>query len=223
VTVLAAFATRPKPSVISSAVAPTQPDSSGRLQYMVLGALLGLILGVATAALMEMIRPTIVGGEALAAELGVALLAETRGLEGSPTSDLSRAAGRIQLAADGAGLAEIELIAWPTDAPSRSFRDELRSTTAGFGLEIESSGVEAWAAAAARSARGREHPVGVVLLAPSVLKRRDAVELGELLVLRRSPVLGLVAYTRRGSVRQTLARALGGAQARARRVMAGAP
>jgi len=223
VTILASFATRPKPSVISRAVAPTHADSSGRPQYVILGALLGLILGVAAAAVLEMIRPNIVGGEALAAQLGVPLLADIGRPEASSTRNLSRAAGRIQLAAESAGLVKVELISWPTDAPSDTFGDRLRGTAAAFGLEIESSGAEAWTLAAARSAPGQGRPVGVVVLAPSVLQRRDALELGELLVLRRSPLLGLVVYTRRGVLRRALARPLGAAHGRARRATAGEP
>jgi len=118
---------------------------------------------------------------------------------------------------------KVELISWPIGAPSDTFGDRLRGTAAAFGLEIESSGAEAWTLAAARSAPGQGRPVGVVVLAPSVLQRRDALELGELLVLRRSPLLGLVVYTRRGVLRRALARPLGAAHGRARRATAGEP
>jgi len=125
----------PKPTVISPASAPTHADSSGASADIVLGLLLGAILGVGLAALLESVRPTVVGGEALAAQFDTPLLGTVRSApDGSPVLvDLVRLAERLRLVAsaehvkticllpasdgiDAAGLAaELDVFARPLD------------------------------------------------------------------------------------------------------------
>ncbi|HET8786472.1 MAG TPA: hypothetical protein VFM38_12610 [Candidatus Limnocylindrales bacterium] len=220
VSILAAFATRPKPSIISTAAEPSHADSSGRLQYVVLGGLLGLILGVAFAAIAETIRPTVVGGDALAAEFGVPLLARFRRLEGNPAQDLSLAAGRIRLASEAAGVGTVELVSWPPDASTGPLREGLERATAALGLEVESG--ETSPLGGARLVRTGAHAVGVVLLAPRALKRRDTLEIGDLLALRRVTLLGLVVYARSARLRTGIASRRGAVRAGGGKVSPGA-
>jgi capsular polysaccharide biosynthesis protein len=91
----------PQPTVISPASPPAHADASGISADIVLGLLLGAILGVGTAALIESIRPTVVGGEALAAKFDTPLLGTLEdGPDGRPRLvDLVRIAERLRLAA----------------------------------------------------------------------------------------------------------------------------
>jgi capsular polysaccharide biosynthesis protein len=70
VAVLAANSTHPEALVISSADVPSHPDSSKIVMDGVLGGILGLIVGLGLAGLAEVLRPTIVGGSAIADALG---------------------------------------------------------------------------------------------------------------------------------------------------------
>jgi hypothetical protein len=70
VAVLAANSTHPEALVISSADVPSHPDSSKIVMDGVLGGILGLVVGLGLAGLAEVLRPTIVGGSAIADALG---------------------------------------------------------------------------------------------------------------------------------------------------------
>jgi capsular polysaccharide biosynthesis protein len=61
-------------SVISAAALPLLPDPSRLPIDLVLGALAGLIIGVALAVLMETLRPTLVGRDAIEQALGAPVL-----------------------------------------------------------------------------------------------------------------------------------------------------
>ena len=73
---LAAGALPAKPLVIDPAIAPTSPNPSGRAQNLALGALLGLVLGIGVAAILETFRPSIIGRRALSGAFGVPVLGE---------------------------------------------------------------------------------------------------------------------------------------------------
>jgi capsular polysaccharide biosynthesis protein len=112
VSLLSTDALRPRPSIISQAIPPAEADSSGRVPDMVLGALLGLILGVGLAGLIETVRPTLVGEEAVAKELDTPLFGL---LPGEPNREhagleLAGIAARIRLAAEAAGIRRVGLL-----------------------------------------------------------------------------------------------------------------
>jgi len=67
-------AQRPKPEIIDRAEAPLTPDPSHWAKDTVLGGLAGLLIGLGLAALIETLRPSIVGSGAMARELGAPLL-----------------------------------------------------------------------------------------------------------------------------------------------------
>jgi capsular polysaccharide biosynthesis protein len=103
---------RPIPQVVDPAITPRSPDPSTLPQDLALAGLAGLIVGLGLAALIEAMRPTVVGSRALARRLGAPVLEELPccpdHLEGVDT-DL--VAGRVNLAAKGAGVSLVELIA----------------------------------------------------------------------------------------------------------------
>ena len=200
VSILGASALRPRPSVVAEATPPLQPDSSGRLQYMVLGGLLGLIIGVGLAALSELIRPTVVGGDALARQFGVPVLGSLRTSRAGIVDDrdVAAAAGHVRLAARAAGVRRVELLGPPggdITAPLATLRD----ATAISGLEVVMAGPEA-AVSDGVADRDDEYPdqAGVVLITPHSMRRSEIVDMGYLVAFRRATVLGVITQTRSG-------------------------
>ena len=110
--VLSSDSLRPKPTIISRAEPPTRADSSGVLPDVILGALLGLILGVGVAGVIETFRPTLVGAEALAREFRAPLLGTLAGQpdDGEALQDATAIAMRLRLAAGAASVRGIGLV-----------------------------------------------------------------------------------------------------------------
>jgi capsular polysaccharide biosynthesis protein len=200
VSILGAAALRPRPSVVAEATPPLQPDSSGRLQYMVLGGLLGLIIGVGLAALSELIRPTVVGGDALARQFGVPVLGTLRTSRAGliDEREVAAAAGHVRLAARAAGVHRVELVGSPggdLTAPLATLRD----ATAASGLEVVMAGSGAAATDGVSDPdAGYPGQAGVVLITPYSMRRSEIVEMGYLVAFRRATLLGVITQTRPG-------------------------
>ena len=102
---------RPKPTVISPATTPRHADSSRWVPDLALGAILGLILGVGIAGLLELIRPTLVGDDALTRELGVPLLGRLHSDPGNASPIESMwLSERIKFAVEVAGVKNVRLL-----------------------------------------------------------------------------------------------------------------
>jgi hypothetical protein len=132
VSLLSTDAQRPNPAIISQAPLPTHPDSSRLLQDLVLGALLGLVLGIGSAGLIETVRPTFVGGDVLARELDTPLLGSLSGEPGERQRQrlLSLIAARLHLAAEGVGVHDIVLLGAGTDMELRELAERLEAVPA---------------------------------------------------------------------------------------------
>ena len=112
VNLLSTTALRPKPQIISPAPLPRHPDPSRLVPDVILGSLLGLLLGVGLAGLLETARPTVVGGDALAREFATPLLGT---FPSDPDGDdarrdLTRVAARLRHAAAAVGVEQIGLV-----------------------------------------------------------------------------------------------------------------
>jgi capsular polysaccharide biosynthesis protein len=132
VSLLSTDAQRPNPAIISQAPLPTHPDSSRLLQDLVLGALLGLVLGIGSAGLIETVRPTFVGGDVLARELDTPLLGSLPGDSGERQRQrlVSLIAARLHLAAEGVGVHDIVLLGAGTDMELRELAERLEAVPA---------------------------------------------------------------------------------------------
>jgi capsular polysaccharide biosynthesis protein len=203
VSLLGTYALRPKPSIISRAAVPLHADSSGRLPYMILGGLLGLVLGVGLAALLETIRPTVAGGDALAREFDAPLLGTLRRrVDDDSDEDLAPVAARVRLAAEAAGVDEVALLPVRRDVDLQRLVERLQSTSANVLDAVPAEG------AAGRRSRARirgfslesasavdeRGATGLVLLAPSALKRTDVLDVGHLLRVTPMRLLGVITY-----------------------------
>jgi len=203
VSLLSTEALRPKASIISPATLPRHADSSHWLPYLVLGALLGLVLGVGAAGILETIRPTVVGGDALARAFETPLLGSLPGEANEHAGDaLSRITPRLLLAAEAAGVGTVDLLAANPDvdlsqlahglgaAPADAFGPPRggnpRDTRSGlwirpFNLRDPSPEVPGGA--------------GLVVVSPTALKKTQLMDVTHLLNVASLPLLGLLTYT----------------------------
>lgn len=202
-TLLSSAALQPKPAIISTAEVPAHATTSGLIPYMTLGAIFGLILALGTAGLVEMIRPTVVGEDALAREFDAPLLGRLSGVPGqaSLVAETSSLADRIRMAGEGSQVHGVWLVGAGPSVDLRSLAVALTRSgefngssrvpkTAkdlhGPGVTIDVFDVRTW------SPNGGG--AGVVLVSPHALKKEDLIEANRLLELSRLPVLGLITY-----------------------------
>jgi capsular polysaccharide biosynthesis protein len=117
VELVATDAERPRASVVDPAETPTAPQPSSLAQDTLLGGVAGLVLGLMLAALLEAMRPTVVGDRAVARALGGPLLGRLRCCPAHVTrAESDPLALRVHWAAAGAGAAVVQLVAVrPTD------------------------------------------------------------------------------------------------------------
>jgi capsular polysaccharide biosynthesis protein len=183
---------RPKPSIISSATVPREADSSHLVSYLALGILLGLILGVGCAGMIELVRPTLVSGDAIARELGVPFLGS---LPAEPLARAPRALhalrARLRLAADTAEIETVGVV------PVVEHVDLATLTGLLGGDPMARLSVRQLEPA------GTSPPVsgrlGLLAVGPSELPKAEIAEFAQFLTLTPQPVLGLLTYDRRSA------------------------
>jgi hypothetical protein len=223
VAVLSSGALKPKPEIISAAQPPAHPDPSGSVPNLILGLLFGFILGVGAAGLRETLRPSVVGGDAVAAELGAPLLGRlpARPGAGLPGPHLTPIAMRLRLAAKTAGLRNIRLLSGRTGVDVSELADWLETAGDGTGAN-GATGARAKAVgagsgalpehAAASRAPEQDHlppqirtfeyesalrngvATGLALVVPDTVKRAELEETSHLLRVSSSPLLGVITY-----------------------------
>jgi uncharacterized protein involved in exopolysaccharide biosynthesis len=212
---VSAGAQKPAAAVVSPAAVPAQADSSGLLPDAFLGAMLGAVLGVGIAALLEAFRPMLLGGSSLARELDAPLLGElSLGPDGAiGDDDADRVASRIQMAAKGAGVRSAELVG-PRDGTSlqgvvdlgelarrldsRSREAMLEPTGArGANDEPASPGLTTDARIGAFDSHSLSQSngggMGLVLVSPARLRKADLDSLKNLVRVAPGGLLGVVA------------------------------
>ena len=195
-------ALRAGPAIIDPAKTPTQPTPSLLAPELALGALLGLVLGMALAGAVEVLRPSVVGPNALVRLVEAPVLAT---LSCPPDSESLADAGlarQLQLASACAGVKVVRLTgAGPTiDLPRVA--ESLRTETLGApdvvvaepqpSLEplTNVSAGTSWNALTDRHAG----PTALVLVAPWTVTNNELDPLRHLLALTRWPLLGVVIY-----------------------------
>ena len=208
VSLLSTEALRPKPSIISPATLPTHADSSHWLPYLVLGALLGLVLGVGGAGLLETIRPTLVGSDALARAFETPLLGSLR--REDDADGLRRITPRLFVAAEVAGVGTVNLVATDPDvdlsrlangleaAPADAFGPPRNPRDTQPGLRIRPFNLR-------DSSPEVPGGVGLVVVSPTALKKTELMDVSHLLNVASLPLLGLLTYSPSSSrLRQTI-------------------
>jgi capsular polysaccharide biosynthesis protein len=225
ISVLSSDALRPKASVISAASRPTHHDSSPVAQETILGALLGLVLGIGIAGLIETVRPTLVGGESLAREFNTPLLGTVPAEENERAREtLRQIALRVRMAAEKVNAHSVGLVAVGADielgllaATLDELANRVSPAASAQRIAAEMSGARSVSSADAETstrtveggstARCRIRPFGLldgrpgtdtalVLVSADVAKKEEVDEVSHLLRVAASPLLGLITYER---------------------------
>jgi hypothetical protein len=191
VSLISANAIRPRPSIISRATIPTNP-SGHWFTTALLGAVLGLLIGIGTAAAIETVRPTVVGSKNLAAALGTRLIAVLPsaypGERRSVVEDLTPLGTRLRVVGDAAGAHEIGLFAADPSVDLVGLATQLATARGALnGLEIRPVDLDE---SLLNGRRGRT----IVLVSPTRLKRAELVALDRRLSATSATLLGLITY-----------------------------
>jgi hypothetical protein len=189
---LSAGATRPKPAIISRATIPKQANAAHWLRNALLGALLGLIIGIGAAAAIETVRPTIAGSENLAEALGTPLIGVLPsvypGERRAAVEDLTPLGVRLRFVGNAAGARQIGLVAADPSVDLTGLATQLvASRSALDGLEIHPVDLDE------AELDGRRE-TAVVLVSPTSLKRVELLALDRRLSLTSATLLGLITY-----------------------------
>jgi capsular polysaccharide biosynthesis protein len=208
VSLLSASAQRPRPQIISAATPPAKPESSGRMAYLILGALVGLMLGLGLAGLIETLRPTLVGSETLASELNAALLGKLQEDTSGTTS--ANIGARLRLAAEAAGVGNVALLATGSDVDLDTVTTSLRASAGaqapqrngnGNGTSPPPPGLHEPAKLRIAPFEPTDPPFnngrrsGLVLVSPTALKKTELADVSHLLKASNLPLLGLITYS----------------------------
>jgi capsular polysaccharide biosynthesis protein len=211
------LAVLPKPTVIDPATAPRNPEPVRLAANLVVAGLLALIIAVAIAAVLETLRPTIVSGDALARFLGAPVL----GRVPNPPQ-LHTEVGdpwllhHLVQAASAAAVGGVGLVSVGRVVDLRRLAAQLETAAAPqLGVTVLGSHGEDLGRqrrSAARSSARRVHRtswaetswsqvlsaensrLGLVVVAPEVMKRSALSELEHLVAVTAWPLLGIIAY-----------------------------
>lgn len=202
-------ALRPKADVLDAASPPAQQLPGGRLPDLVLGGLLGLLLGVGAAAMVESLRPTLVGRTAIARGTEAPVLAELVGppqrrghRHGWVAADVAEAAMHVELVAVAAGVQQVRLMALDRQVDLSNLvqilGDSLKTATVQQAdmptARRRRPGARAELEPEALQSEGEGGRIGLVLVAPTVLKLVDLDPVKDFLTISGWPLLGVIVY-----------------------------
>ena len=220
-----------EPAFIERAAVPSEAEPANTVADLVLGALLGLVLGVGIAAIRETLRPTVAGNRAITRLLGVPSVGTLSGPPGEADDvSLTAVGARLRLAAEASGVRKLALTSAGGPVDLDGFAKRLNAVIDGeengthttshdkriswevFSTEGESS----------RALRESPSTVGLVLVAPTRFKRRDLDGVMDLRLMSGWQLFGCVTYPRsrwgqprpRGAERQIAEASRGSAGAR---------
>lgn len=222
VSLLTASAAKPRPDIVSSATPPAHADPSDLAMHVLLGGLLGLIVGIGLSALLEVLRPTVVGGDAVAREFHAPLLGTLRSSpdrEGT-LGDLTRLRSRLWLAMGATRIPSVTLLAAGPEVDLRPLAAGLavapeprvatgvaiaapsgasssRTQSEGEAAETGSGGLRVHAGATGGVPATNGHPIGgIVVVVPSSMRAAEVMQTNELLRVSSTPVVGVISYDR---------------------------
>jgi capsular polysaccharide biosynthesis protein len=202
-------ALRPRAAVLDPASPPAQQLPGRRLPDLVLGGLLGLLLGVGAAALIESLRPTLVGRTAIARGTEAPVLAELVGppqrrghRHGWVAADVAEAAMHVELVAVAADVQQVRLMALDRQVDLSNLvqilGDSLKTATVQQAdmptARRRRPGARAGLEPEAPQPEGDGGRIGLVLVAPTVLKLADLDPVKDFLTISGWPLLGVIVY-----------------------------
>ncbi len=198
--VIESLSAMPLPAVLDPAVAADIPPPVDDRATLALGALLGLLLGVAAAAVLEVTRPTL-GPQALSSHLGTPLLGHLRR---SPDRDARPSdpwlVEYLTLAVNAAGVRAVRLVPVGRQIDLSGLAERLRGVLHRHGdvdallLPSRPRPFTDEAEPPPLPPSGRQPLTGLVVVAPRVVRKADLVPLERHLLLTGRPLLGIITY-----------------------------
>ena len=185
---ISSIASANTPVIVGRALTPRHADSSRRASDLVLGALIGLILGIGLAALIETFRPTLVGSEAVAHAVGAPALGDAR------AGELDALATRLRLSAAEARVDLVTLVAVDGQMDLTYLAERLEGSGSPEASpephHVLVRPLNGDGELATHDGRAR----GFIVVAPAALKRSALEPVRDLLAGSREPVLGVITY-----------------------------
>lgn len=215
----------PLPRILDIASASTAKEIPPmRSQDLALGALFGLVLGIGAASLIEALDPTLVGKEAIAAQLGAPVLGVLPLTPKEGSRDLPWVRWRLGAQAAMAGVATVQLTAAGPSIDLLPISAALvtNGATPPRRLTAEAAGKQASNLSIGILDALSIFPdgsAGLVVVTPGTIKRTDIESAKELLGITGWPAVGAIVYTRRGGT-GVFGRLVRGAEAVGRKVFA---
>lgn len=195
----------PEPAVLDRATSAASTGGRG-LVVPVLGALLGLVVGIAAAALREMTRPSMVGAAAISRAIGTPLLGEMSTPPDSWTlAALPDAGSYIELAADSRQVQEVRFAVLGPNGRRRAQMRMLegplhrlrfnRSLTAKQSAESASNGHYGHYAVLNPASADENSPrTGLVVAMPTILKVADIDAVTNFVWISGWTLLGVIVF-----------------------------
>jgi len=186
----------PLPYPVEDAVpATTRSVSTDVVQDMALGVLGGLVLGLLLVALMEAFRPTVIGEDAIATEIGAPVLAVVPTLGSLDGDDLTWVRWQLDASAKRANIDSVELTAVGPQVDVTPLSKSL-STAGG---DADEAGLTVHALEPNANGQIPTRTAGLVIVAPIVLKRADLERVKDLMDITGWPPVGVIGYRSKGS------------------------
>lgn len=192
------------PTLIGPATPPADVTSSHLKLDIALGALLGLVLGLGVAALLETIWPTIAGPEGFARVAGAPYLGRLVVRADQPVATEPLLPLRLTRVASAAGLRRVELAYLGGEVDLDELAESLRPTTSRASSGSVPGGLHPLGplASVAVDARLAEPATGIALITPAVMRRATVERVCEWARLTRRPVMGVIIQKRHGRARR---------------------
>jgi capsular polysaccharide biosynthesis protein len=208
--IAASQADRPQASIVDAASPPALSVPSPVPVAVGIGALLGLLVGVAIAAARETFSPTVVGASAIERVIEAPVLGRLRGRPDRADVDLGVIPRHIALASATANVDRVEVIGVDPNLDVRAFSSRLRRSmqAAGTGAKLQvlpltyGSRWEAGSESAVppeKLSRSNGHRRSALLLVlPEAVKRASLDPVFSLRGFSGSSILGAVVYPTQG-------------------------
>jgi len=191
------LAQAPLPYLVNTAdISTTRAVFSSSVQDVALGALVGLVLGILFTALLEAISPTIIGGDAIAAELRAPLLTVVRHWPRIDEQEMAWLGWQVGAGARRLHVRTVEITTVDPSIDVRPLAQSVSESAESYGStrapHVRALGEDGLIPFSANGS------VGLVIAAPTVLKDADLEPVRELMTVTGWPTLGVIAIERLG-------------------------
>jgi hypothetical protein len=173
---------------------------------LAIGALLGLLVGIALAAAVESVRPSVVGRAALARSIRAPVLAE---LSGSPdhwgVPEVAEAAMHVEMAAAGAEVRRVELIAGDRRTDVARLAQSIDAAATRIAVTCMDSRAARGVGATPPQGNGRRGISrdanarrGLVVVVPSAIRLSEIDRIKDFVAISGWPLLGVIVCSENG-------------------------